>query len=372
MSNQNETNRYVQGAPIQNAPALYFVNAPVDFFFIGGASIALCVLMALFTSSERTTEIIAAAIFLNWVINWPHFSMSTYRLYQSKSNVRQYPFTALVIPFLVVGALVLSFAYPTTVAPYFVKLFLIWSPYHFSGQTVGITLIYARRAGIKINKVERLILSSFVFGTFFLATIRSEASREGRWFFGIKYPTFGVPQWLITLTEYGMWIAIALFFVVIIFWCYKKRRIVPLIVLLPAATQYVWFIQSVYMPAFQELVPMFHSLQYILIAWGIQLKEKLDIHNITPSKKYVFTETARWSAVNIAGGILLFYLLPGIGVAFGYSSALSVGLFLAAIQIHHFFVDGVIWKLKNQTVSHPLMMNVRDITQPQNTDRGVT
>lgn len=107
---------------------------------------------------------------------------------------------------------------------------------------------------------------------------------------------------------------------------------------------------------------MLHSLQYILVAWGLQLKEKLDVQGLSPSRHYALTETARWLTLNFIGGAVLFYLLPYTGVMLGYSSFFSLAIFFSAIQIHHFFVDGVIWKLKNQTVSHPLMMNVNDIT----------
>jgi hypothetical protein len=34
---------------------------------------------------------------------------------------------------------------------------------------------------------------------------------------------------------------------------------------------------------------------------------------------------------------------------------------IAVVQIHHFFVDGVIWKLKRKTVSSPLMVNLGDL-----------
>jgi hypothetical protein len=136
-------------------------------------------------------------------------------------------------------------------------------------------------------------------------------------------------------------------------------------VILPAATQYLWFVQSVYTPSFQEFVPMLHSLQYILIAWGIQLKEKMDVKRIEPSKKYVVTETTRWFVINFIGGAILFYLLPKAGVAMGYTSLFSIAIVYAAIQIHHFFVDGVIWKLKNKTVAHPLMMTFEELTVPR-------
>jgi len=34
--------------------------------------------------------------------------------------------------------------------------------------------------------------------------------------------------------------------------------------------------------------------------------------------------------------------------------ALATGVLTAAVQIHHFFVDGVIWKLRNPRVANPL------------------
>ena len=346
---------------MNNNKSIYFFNAPVDIFFIGGSSFLLFFLFWLFYTDVRTPEVISAGIILSWVINWPHFSMSTYRLYQNKANVQQYPITAYVIPFVVIGGLLLSFSYPNVVAPYYVKLFMLWSPYHYSGQTIGIALIYAMRSGIRFGTWERRALWMFVFGSYFVSTIRAEVSRDGYDFYGIKYPSFGVPHWLATASEYAMWIALALFIAMVIGWCYKNKRIMPLIVILPPVTQYLWLVQSVYMPSFQEFVPLFHSLQYILIAWALQLKLKLDTRGIEPSKKYAVNETLRWLAINIAGGALLFYFLPKVGVIFGYASLFSIGVVYSAIQIHHFFVDGVIWKLKNQTVSHPLTMNIGDV-----------
>jgi len=220
------------------------------------------------------------------------------------------------------------------------------------------------RSGIRFSKLERRVLEIFVFGTYFVSTIRAEVSREGYQFYGVKYPGLGVPQWLATGCEYAMWIALAVFIVMVVWWCYRNKRVIPLVVVLPAATQYLWFVQGVYMPSFQEFVPMFHSLQYVLVAWGLQLKLKMDTKHIQPSKKFAASETVRWFGINVAGGALLFYLLPKVGVFFGYGALFSIAVVYAAIQIHHFFVDGVIWKLKNQTVSHPLMMNISEVAGP--------
>ena len=353
MSEQTTKNKY------------YFVNPVVDFIFIGGSSFVLFAVLLLFYTDVRTPTVITAAVFLSWIINWPHFSMSTYRLYQTKANIKQYPVTSYVIPFVIIGGVVLCYSFPDLVAPYFVKMFILWSPYHFSGQTIGITFIYCMRTGIKLSSHERKLITWFVLGTYFVSTLRAETSREGFNFYGVQYPSMQIPPIVAQIAEYAMWTIMAAFVVWIIHWSYRNKRILPWIVLLPAATQYLWFVQTVYMPSFQEFVPMLHSLQYILIAWGIQLKIKMDTQHIEPSKKYVLSESSRWFAINFLGGILLFYLLPKLGTSMGYTSMFSIAIIYAAIQIHHFFVDGVIWKLKNKTVSHPLMMTFEELTTPR-------
>lgn len=349
----------------ESKKSYYFINGPVDFFFIGGSSFLLFIAFWLFYTDVRTPQVISLGILLQWFINWPHFSMSTYRLYQSKSNIQQYPITAYIIPFVVLGGVILAFAYPTLVAPYFIKLFILWSPYHYSGQTIGITFLYCMRCGVKLNSFERKVFVSFILSTYLLSTVRAEVSRGGFDYYGVQYPSFAVPQLLADVVEVGMWVLIALFAVAVGMWIRKNRQIIPPIILLPAATQYLWFIQAVYMPSFQEFVPLFHSLQYMLVAWGIQLKEKMDLKQIKPSRKYALSETGRWYFFNLLGGVALFYLFPKLGGAFGYSTLFSIAVTSAAVQIHHFFVDGVIWKLQNRTVAHPLKMNLDDIMGSQ-------
>jgi hypothetical protein len=45
---------------------------------------------------------------------------------------------------------------------------------------------------------------------------------------------------------------------------------------------------------------------------------------------------------------------------------LALGVTAAGVQIHHFFVDGVIWKLKRKTVASPLMVNISELLSAPN------
>jgi hypothetical protein len=94
----------------------------------------------------------------------------------------------------------------------------------------------------------------------------------------------------------------------------------------------------------------------------------MDLEQIPPSKGYVVRETARWGLINLAIGAALFYAIPiGLhrlltdGWGLQYSELFVVGIITVAVQVHHFFVDGVIWKLKRKTVASPMMVNLDDL-----------
>lgn len=351
--------------------SLYFVNAWVDVALIGGISIVTYVLLRLLTKNERSAEVATLAAQLAWVCNWPHFSATNYRLYHSLDNIRQYPLTALAVPPLLLLLVIGSILSPQGVAPYLVKFFYLWSPYHFSGQTLGITLIYARRAGFQVGRWERLGLSGFIYGTFLVLTARSEVippGDSGRHvaYYGIEFPKLGVPAWLPGVFEVFMYLGAALFLALVLRWSRDNRRLLPLIILVPAAAQFFWFVYNDSWLPYLEFVPFFHCLQYLLIAWSMQLKEKMDQQHIDPSTRYVVSESLRWYVLNFCGGVILFFLLPRL-LAFllGINEIFATGVTIAAVQIHHFFVDGVIWKLKRKSVASPLMVNLSDMLDPR-------
>ena len=80
--------------------------------------------------------------------------------------------------------------------------------------------------------------------------------------------------------------------------------------------------------------------------------------------RFVLARTARWAALNLAGGSLLFWVLPRVVGGDGLPASGVFAVVLAGVQVHHFFVDGVIWKLKSSAVSSPLLATVGDLLPP--------
>ena len=326
----------------------------------------LTILFALLALGEaaNTVNMAPYVLPLAMAVNFPHFSATVYRLYQNPDNLRAFPLTAICLPTLLFGAVVAALSQPQLIAPYFVMLYLLWSPYHYSGQTVGLTMVYARRAGFRIGPRERLALSGFVFSTFVCGLIRIQQvlAHDGLIDFnGLSVPTFVFPDWFYWSAQVVMVVGGVFFCGYALAWCLRERRLLPPIVLLPAATQFIWFIPGPMLPAFLFLIPAFHSLQYLLIALFVQLERSDRTRTGTNTRRSLWAEALRWGVANVIGGILLFLVLPLVFVGFGFPWVTSFGVVWAAVNLHHFFVDGVIWKIREPATAAALSTSLTEL-----------
>jgi hypothetical protein len=341
---------------------LYFVSWWFDGLVVGGLSILTYATIALLYYNGDATPVVAIAIALSFFINYPHFSATVYRLYQNREHLRQFPVTAWGLPPLLLGTVAASCWQPQTIAPYFLMLYLVWSPYHYSGQTIGITMIYARRAGFPIRRWERLALSAFVFSAFVcgFCSMEQQGATE---FYGMSIPAIALPGWAYAGAQALMWTGAAVFLAFVITWCIKQRRVLPPIMFVPAIAHFVWFVPGASVKTFLVIVPLFHSLQYLMVALAMQLKLRIDGVGNDHSWSRIRAEACRWFLRNIAGGVLLFVGVPALLIWVPLPLITIAGFVAAAVNIHHFFVDGVIWKLRDAASSAALMMNISELSR---------
>jgi hypothetical protein len=349
--------------PAATALPLYFVNWWVDAALVGGLSIAAWLVIGAFAGAD-SKPILVLSLILALLVNCPHFSATLYRLYQSPEHIRQFPVTACGLPFVMLGAVFACFWLPQTVAPYFLMLYVLWSPYHYSGQTVGLTMIYARRSGFRIGRRERLALSAFVFSAFVYGVIHIQANGFSD-LFGMTVPLPLLPRWYDAATQAVMATAALVFVGLAVAWCRRQRRVLPPIVLLPALAHFVWFVPGTAVKAFFVIIPLFHSLQYLLVAGVVQLNRRIGVTGVERSWRRVRAEALHWGARNLAGGVLLFIGIPVLFAWVPLPFATIAGIVAAAINIHHFFVDGVIWKLRDDANASALTMNVAELCRPR-------
>jgi hypothetical protein len=343
---------------------LYFVNWWFDGLIMGGLSIITFLALTLFYDSKNSGPILGFALVLNLFVNYPHFSATIYRLYQDPDNIRQFPVTAWGVPLVLLGAVLACFWQLDVIAPYFLMLFVLWSPYHYSGQAIGLTMVYARRSGFPIGRRERLALSAFVFSAFVCGMIRMQQSGSND-FYGMHIPVFPVTPWMYAGAQAAMWTGALVFAGFALVWCIQHKRLLPPIVLLPAVTHFVWYVPGASVESFLIVVPLFHSLQYLLIALFMQLKLRIDVEGREHSWRRIRAEALRWGIRNVFGGVMLFIGLPVLFSWLPFPIFTTAGILVAAVNIHHFFVDGVIWKLRNAATASALQTNLAELSGPR-------
>lgn len=335
----------------------YFYNFGFDFFFLSGISVLLWAIVFFFTQGGQLDLLYQLAGVMSWFINWPHFAATSYRLYHRKEFFMQFPMTSFFIPVMVVTATVFSLMNPDSFALIWVKFYLIWSPYHYSGQTLGLSLLYGRRGGITISPIQRFFLAAFIYGTFIYTTAASEAGEGMGQYFGVNFPRFGLPMGFVDGVK--AWLIISGIGFIVSFYPHLRRwKVFPSLILILPLTQAFWFLLAPKWPGFQAFVPALHSLQYLFIAWMLQLSERHESTLVTGTRFRIEVETLRWYVINIFLGIILFKIIPESSENLGLKPLFAFGVIHASVQIHHFFVDGVVWKLKDSKISSPLMVNI--------------
>lgn len=358
----------MQAQPQHSVVKPAFVSPVIDALFIGGASILIYVLVRLLTSGERTDRVIALGTTLVWFVNWPHFAATTERLYSKRTNIAQYPMTSLLSPLLVLTGVIASALSPEGIAPWFCKVFLLWSPYHFTGQTFGVSQLYAKRTGRPFSTIGRWVCLVFLYGTFLHPLAYTDSFADGTYYYGVHVPSLGVPVWLVYLTEALLWGGGFALVALILVEKLVEKKDIPWVALTPVFAQFIWFVPGGGWPSYSEFVPLFHSLQYLMIAWAFQLHgrfgESRERAAAPITIKSIFTQSARWYVIVFVGGGLLFFGIPNlVSSVTKLDIDFSTAIIITGVQLHHFFVDGVIWKLRSDTVSSPLSLHVPDLVK---------
>ncbi len=281
---------------------------------------------------------------------------TVYRAYHSYDEFAKYRvFTVHVTLLLVCAGLIAHLWYP--LLPWIFTLYICWSPWHYTGQNYGLLIMFARRAGLTPTEGERhaLHLSFIASYLMLLFSFHTGPSSDA------LIISLGLPA-KFTLPVRGM---LGLFFLCASSWALISlarrsswKALLPSLTL--TTTQFLWFL----LPAVIELlsgkeVPqtryssgilaVLHSAQYLWIASYYQRKEAGAIGQSSWSfSHYLLTL--------VAGGIALF--VPGPWLAsrvFHADFAASFLTFTALVNIHHFILDGAIWKLRDSRIAALLL-----------------
>lgn len=246
----------------------------------------------------------------------------------------------------------------------------IWLMYltvgwHYSKQVYGCMMVQAFYQDYALNHRQKLILkwsviSVGVFQFVSLTRAMDAASQNGRIqdlrFQNFSFSLLGLPTWLLSLSTWLM-AALGLAAVLMMVRHYLKTSQKPsLVFLIPWIAFYAWWVPIGELPEFYVLmVPFFHSLQYLPSAIRVQNQRlaKSKWHNAHVSVRAIALVLVGFAAFELVPSILDKELSTDISPAAWFFSA----AFPIFINIHHFFIDSVVWKFHDSDVQNGLLYN---------------
>ncbi|MEC7566743.1 MAG: hypothetical protein VX738_13760 [Planctomycetota bacterium] len=381
----------------KRSPAIW--HPIVDFLLVGGASVIGGITMMVWfffhpewiegfnrfaESGPQPRDLNDVYLFwlLTLLINNPHFMASYRLLYRSQKQIRTYRWSSIWIPLLllVVGISAVMFLHvpagngtnPTMGLTemnaqgwsYSIIVFLVLSVltvvylgWHYNLQGWGMTASFAYMHGIRFADGERRMIKSG-----FLAMVVTHAVLYLSW-----SPLMEIPFWSDALVQLTLLLPILGGFSLILgilgFMKASQRtgKKIPINAITPWFTCLFWYYMVMnyhYVLGIAVFVQIAHALQYLSFTTRVE-------RNLLPKQAGV-PGWARWSLI-MAGLVFCGWLVfEGSNVIPQQASEASklyfvfaLELLVISINIHHFFVDGAIWKISNPEVRTALFAHLR-------------
>lgn len=331
------------------------LNPRFDIATAGGLSLIAFLFFSVFNINTNSELFLRLLSIGSNLVNHPHYMATYFRAYASWQSFKEYFLSTLLAPIILAVGAVACFIYPANWAPIFFKAYLVSSGYHYSGQTYGISLIYSSKNGFHLDKLQKLIIAFFIYSSYFynLAHLESKAAPTSD-ILGIALHPLGLPVQLVGLSTALISLAFLLY-LGLNFYLYKSQKnTLPVIVHIVVISQIVWFVIGAYNKAFIMFVPFFHSLQYLLVTVYTNFRSEFNgtFHSMKALGQFFWSMTfLKYYRLLVIIGMLFFVGIPFLihkiaKVDFLFSSVVISSF----INLHHFIVDGDIWKLRKPQV----------------------
>ncbi|HTF35292.1 MAG TPA: hypothetical protein VK714_16535 [Myxococcota bacterium] len=337
-----------------------------------GCGLAYALLFALFCvrgAAFRNLFVPGLLPLLSVVGGTPHYGATLLRVYGERESRQKYFFFAVIATFAV-SALFVAGLYQATIGSLLLSVYLTWSPWHYTGQNYGVALMFLGRRGVQIQAVEkRLIHLSFLL-SYLLVFLSIHGVLPGANYAPIQYPgsyrfmTLGLPAALVrpafalvavayaglVLSSLGLLLRRA-----------STRDVFPTAMLF--VTQALWFsVPAVarHYGVLADVDPL--SVEYVSyvfawVAFGHAL-QYLWVTTYYAQGRRPLGQQLRYYGLCLASGAALWGipslvfrgpLEPRLGTASVFVMVLAVA------NIHHFILDGAIWKLRDGRVARILL-----------------
>ena len=305
------------------------------------------------------------------ILGAPHYGATLLRVYERGGDRRRYRVFGTWASLVVAIVFVIG-VYDVRVGSWMLTLYLSWSPWHYSSQNYGISLMFLRRRGVSVTQSgKRLLHASFQLSwVLVLLAIHAEGpsvdyapvelASSAYSFLPLRIPLGLVGPLMLTTT--------LAYLLVLVASIVELRRAAPFRDLIPTLAliglQALWFSLPVLARATTigiDLEPLgirYAGYTFYWIAFGhftqylwITLYYAKSTAIARRSLPYLIKTLLVGSAIF---GIPLGLFSPEVFGVRAFDAGLGV-LIASAVNIHHFILDGAIWKLRDGRIARILL-----------------
>ncbi len=345
-------------AAAKSRPAA-IISPTVDLLLVGGLSLIAFVPLLFSGRSDLLIASTGVQAAITAVVNMPHF-MASYRIvYRSREMILRHKWASLYVPGILLVATLAAIweaQYSTVLVTLLVTVSGGYLAWHYTGQAWGMMASHAVLAGMSYDKTERFLIRG---------SLRVLLVWHVTWFFytHLRNPEAIRPAYtLVSVAGLGAFVAGAAGLARM---TRRTGRFPPLRAVVAWLAIFVWYAAIARDPKAIFWVQIAHALQYLAFPVRVEINR---------TKAAVGT-TARRLAIHMAGYavalLVISYLaseilparaMDAVALYFGDEPGrVTPVLVLIFINIHHYFTDGVVWKISNPEVRRELFAHVPQV-----------
>lgn len=344
------------------------LSPTLDLLCVGGLSIVVFIPLLLSGRQDLLFIAAGAQAWFATAINMPHF-MASYRIvYRSRDMIMKHKWASMYVPAILLAYVAIAlWMSQTTPIPAIVLVatasgYLAW---HYTGQVWGMMASYSYLAGQKFEPVERFLVRS---------SLRILLVWQVTWFLYTQLRDRELVRPLYVLISTGTIVAFVLGAIGLAIMYRRTGRMPPIRAIVAWLAIFVWYAVLARDPRAIFWVQIAHALQYLAFPIRVELNRTTQT---APTSGRVAGHMALYGVGLLALSYLIGQVVPGTAMSvvadiFGEEPGkVAPVLILMFINIHHYFTDGVIWKISNPEVRRELFAHVhRDASQkPSGTGR---
>ena len=312
-----------------------------------------------------------AQAWLATLIYMPHFLASYRIVYRSREMILKHKGASIYLPALLLAysfAAVLEARYSQVLVIMFVTIASGYLAWHYTGQVWGMMASFAYLEGVRFEPSERLLVRT---------SLRILLAWHVSWFLytQLKNPTTVRPLYM--LMSAGTAVAFALGAIGLAKMRQRTGKLPPMRALVAWLAIFVWYAVMARDPKALFWIQIAHAVQYLSFPIRVELnrtEQSSAARGARVAGHMIIYGVSLLGLSYLAAQVLPAAVMSTVGNMFGEQPArVAPILILMFINIHHYFTDGVIWKIGNPEVRRELFAHVDTgataTASPQRTQR---